>query len=98
MYASGRSVGDKSYLAAGDTAKPGDILVQLHGPARSLITCERTALNFLQRMSGIATLTSQFVAAVADFGVHVLDTAKPHPGSERWTNTRSGPVAAPTTA
>jgi nicotinate-nucleotide pyrophosphorylase (carboxylating) len=74
------SVSAKPYLADGDTAKPGDILVQLHGPARSLITGERTALNFLQRMSGIATLTSQFVAAVADFGVHVLDTRKTAPG------------------
>ena len=55
------SVSAEPYLTDGDTAKPGDILVQLHGPARSLITGERTALNFLQRMSGIATLTSQSV-------------------------------------
>lgn len=74
------SVSVRPCLADGDTVKPGDILVQLHGPARSLITGERTVLNFLQRMSGIATFTSHFVAAVADLGVHVLDTRKTAPG------------------
>ena len=49
-------------------------------------------------MSGIATLNTHSVAAVADFGVQVLDTRKTAPGLSALENTRSGPVAAPTTA
>ncbi|MEH0421133.1 nicotinate-nucleotide diphosphorylase [Streptomyces sp. B21-083] len=53
------SVADGARLAAGD------VLLRLSGPARSLITGERTALNFLQRLCGIATLTDRYVQAVA---------------------------------
>ena len=52
----------------------------VRGRARSLLTAERTALNFLGRMSGIATLTRQFVAAVAGSGAIILDTRKTAPG------------------
>jgi len=55
-------------------------LAKLKGPARALLTAERTALNFLGRMSGIATLTRQFVDAVAGTGVMILDTRKTAPG------------------
>ncbi len=55
-------------------------LAKLNGPARALLTAERTALNFLGRMSGIATLTRQFVDAVAGTGVIILDTRKTAPG------------------
>lgn len=56
------------------------ILARLSGPARALLTGERTALNFLGRMSGIATLTRQFVEAVAGTKAIILDTRKTVPG------------------
>jgi len=65
---------------SGDRAKPGECLVRVHGPARTLLTCERTALNFIQRLSGVATLASQFAAAVAGTKCRVLDTRKTTPG------------------
>lgn len=55
-------------------------LAIVSGPARGLLTAERTALNFLGRMSGIATLTRQFVDAVAGTGATILDTRKTAPG------------------
>ena len=57
-----------------------DVLVRLSGSARSLITGERTALNFLQRMCGIATLTDRYVQAVAGTETRILDTRKTVPG------------------
>lgn len=56
------------------------VLAEVYGPARALLTAERTALNFLGRMSGIATLTSRFVAAVAGTRAVILDTRKTAPG------------------
>lgn len=68
-------------LAADGTAvSPGDIIATISGPARSLLTAERTALNFMQRMSGIATLTRQFMDAVAGTNAVILDTRKTVPG------------------
>ena len=58
----------------------GDVLAEVEGPARSLLAAERTALNFLQRLSGIATLTRRFVDAVAGNRAVILDTRKTHPG------------------
>jgi nicotinate-nucleotide pyrophosphorylase (carboxylating) len=55
-------------------------VAQLYGPARGLLTAERVALNFLGRMSGIATLTRQFVDAVAGTKAVILDTRKTAPG------------------
>ncbi|HEY3417468.1 MAG TPA: carboxylating nicotinate-nucleotide diphosphorylase, partial [Armatimonadota bacterium] len=52
----------------------------ISGPARSLLTAERTALNFLQRLSGIATLTAQYVQAVAGSRARIVDTRKTLPG------------------
>jgi len=57
-----------------------EILARLSGPARAILTAERTALNFLGRMSGIATLTQQFVQAVAGTNAVILDTRKSAPG------------------
>jgi nicotinate-nucleotide pyrophosphorylase (carboxylating) len=57
-----------------------DTVAIVHGPARALLTAERTALNFLGRMSGIATLTRQFVDAVAGTQAVILDTRKTAPG------------------
>ncbi|HEU4833407.1 MAG TPA: carboxylating nicotinate-nucleotide diphosphorylase [Pyrinomonadaceae bacterium] len=57
-----------------------DVLADLEGPARALLTGERIALNFLGRMSGIATLTRKFVDAVAGTNAVILDTRKTAPG------------------
>jgi nicotinate-nucleotide pyrophosphorylase (carboxylating) len=56
------------------------VVAEVTGPARALLTGERTALNFLGRMSGIATLTRQFVDAVAGTRARILDTRKTAPG------------------
>lgn len=64
----------------GDAVSPGDVVFRIHGPARAILTGERTALNFLQRLSGVATLTRRFVDAVAGTGVRILDTRKTTPG------------------
>ena len=58
----------------------GDVLAEVSGSARGLLTGERVALNFLQRMSGIATMTAQFVEAVQGTNAQVLDTRKTAPG------------------
>ncbi len=57
-----------------------DVVAKVAGPARGILTAERTALNFLQRMSGIATITAAYVAAVAGTGARILDTRKTAPG------------------
>jgi nicotinate-nucleotide pyrophosphorylase (carboxylating) len=64
----------------GAPVKAGKILVHLEGPAIGLLAGERTALNFLQHLSGIATLTAAFVHAVAGTGAVILDTRKTTPG------------------
>ncbi|MFU8781014.1 MAG: carboxylating nicotinate-nucleotide diphosphorylase [Kiritimatiellia bacterium] len=64
----------------GEQASAGDVLVRLEGSARAILTAERTALNLMQRMCGIATLTRQFVDAVAPLPVRILDTRKTTPG------------------
>ena len=64
----------------GSRVNKGDVLADITGDARALLTGERTALNFLGRMSGIATLTRQFVAAVAGTNAVILDTRKTAPG------------------
>jgi nicotinate-nucleotide pyrophosphorylase (carboxylating) len=64
----------------GSTVKPGESVVELAGLTRTILTGERIALNFLQRLSGIATLTAKFVAAVHGTGVTILDTRKTTPG------------------
>lgn len=67
-------------VADGDKVEPGQILCILSGPSRALLTGERTALNFLQTLSGTATITRQYIEAVAGTGVKVLDTRKTIPG------------------
>ena len=63
----------------GQKVKAGDVLALIDGPARELLAGERVALNFLGRLSGIATLTGKFVDAVAGTGVQILDTRKTTP-------------------
>lgn len=68
------------HVADGDRFAAGDALASVSGPARSLLTAERVALNFTQRMSGIATLTATFVDAVGGTGARIADTRKTTPG------------------
>jgi len=65
---------------SGECFEVGEILATAQGPARALLAAERTALNFLQRLCGIATLTRRFVDAVAGTGVEIADTRKTTPG------------------
>ena len=64
----------------GDAVGQGQVFGRVGGPTRALLTGERTALNFLQRMSGIASLTHQFVEAVKPHQAVILDTRKTAPG------------------
>lgn len=66
--------------ADGARVARGEVLATVAGPTRALLTAERTALNLLCRLSGVATVTSAWVAAVAGTGVRVLDTRKTTPG------------------
>lgn len=68
------------FFADGDAVKKGDIIAQITGRAISVLTGERLALNFMQRMSGIATRTREAADKVAGFPVRVLDTRKTTPG------------------
>jgi nicotinate-nucleotide pyrophosphorylase (carboxylating) len=68
----------------GDRLGPGKPLLKISGPARGLLTAERVALNFVQRLSGVATLTAQFVDAVNGTGAEILDTRKTTPGWRRF--------------
>jgi nicotinate-nucleotide pyrophosphorylase (carboxylating) len=67
-------------LADGDWLERGTRIARMSGSMRSLLVLERTILNFLQRLSGIATLTSRYVAAVAGTRAAILDTRKTTPG------------------
>src|SRR5438046_142674 len=64
----------------GDEVAAGDVIIEVRGLARSILKAERVALNFLQRLCGIATLTRQFVDAVGNHRVKILDTRKTTPG------------------
>ncbi|MEP6960196.1 MAG: carboxylating nicotinate-nucleotide diphosphorylase [Nitrospirota bacterium] len=64
----------------GDHARDGDCLLQIEGDGRSILKAERVALNFLQHLSGVATLTSRFCDAVRGYPVTILDTRKTIPG------------------
>jgi len=64
----------------GDSVRPGDTVLEIAGPTRSILTGERVALNFIQRLSGVATVTRKFVDAVAGTGAEILDTRKTTPG------------------
>ncbi len=63
-----------------DRVQPGDIIARLQGPLRPLLAAERTALNFMQHLSGIATATRTFVDAVHDTTCRIVDTRKTMPG------------------
>jgi nicotinate-nucleotide pyrophosphorylase (carboxylating) len=67
-------------VADGESFDAGAVLARVHGPARGVLQAERVALNFVQRMSGIATLTASYVALTAGTGARVVDTRKTTPG------------------
>lgn len=64
---------------SGMAVRPGQVVIEMHGLVRSILTAERVALNFLQRLSGVATLTARFVEAVAGTNAKILDTRKTTP-------------------
>ncbi len=67
-------------VADGTRTQPNDVLCSIEGPARAMLTGERTALNFLQSLSATATVTATYVDAVAGTGCRILDTRKTIPG------------------
>lgn len=71
------------YKKSGARLAPGDCIAEVEGQARLLLTHERVALNFLQRLGGIATLARKYVDAVAGTGCRILDTRKTTPGLRR---------------
>ena len=75
-----REIGFMSQVRDGDWVEVGDEIAEVRGPARGILTGERVALNFLQRMSGIATMTARYVEAVRGTGAKILDTRKTTPG------------------
>ena len=70
-------------LTAGEHVAPDSVICELHGPARALLTGERSALNFLQLLSGTATAARKYVDAIAGTGAIILDTRKTLPGLRR---------------
>ena len=70
----------KQRVRDGQPARTGAVLLEISGPARAILTAERVALNFIQRLSGVATLTAEFVEAVRGTGARILDTRKTTPG------------------
>lgn len=68
----------------GQRLAPGDVALEISGSARAILTAERVALNFTQRLSGVATLTARFVAAVSGTTARILDTRKTTPGWRRF--------------
>lgn len=69
----------EQFMHDGDTIRKGDIVFKLRGSAQKMLTAERTVLNFMQRMSGIATTTRRYVEMVKDTSVTLLDTRKTTP-------------------
>ena len=75
-----RSVETKALLRDGTTLQAGDVVASVEGRLSSILKAERTALNFLQRLSGISTETSKYVQAVAWYQTRIIDTRKTTPG------------------
>jgi len=73
-------IATKLKFADGEAAEAGAALAAWSGPARGVVAAERVALNFLQRLSGVATTTRRYVEAVAGSGATILDTRKTTPG------------------
>jgi nicotinate-nucleotide pyrophosphorylase (carboxylating) len=80
----------KILVGDGQPVKAGTDLMEVSGPARAILSAERVALNFIQRLSGVATLTAAFVAAAGQTGAEIIDTRKTTPG---WRNFEKYAVA-----
>ncbi|WP_083513474.1 carboxylating nicotinate-nucleotide diphosphorylase [Curtobacterium luteum] len=80
MHAVDPSIVAEVHVTDGTRFVAGDALVTVSGPARSVLRAERVALNLVQRMSGVATLTAAYVAAVAGTSARIVDTRKTTPG------------------
>ncbi len=78
------------YKTSGDCASPGEVLAYVCGRARTLLECERTALNFMQRLSGVATVARRYVEAIRGTKCHILDTRKTTPGLRRLEKMAAG--------
>ena len=74
------SINIKFYFNDGDEIKKGDKIADIEGPARYILMGERTALNYTQRMSGIATETNKYQKAVGEYKARIVDTRKTTPG------------------
>ncbi len=74
------AIKSEALVRDGARAKAGQAILQLEGPTASLLTAERTALNFMQRLSGIATQARRYAEAVKGTGVRIVDTRKTTPG------------------
>ena len=74
------SINIKFYFNDGDEIKKGDKIADIEGPARYILMGERTALNYAQRMSGIATETNKYQKAVGEYKARIVDTRKTTPG------------------
>ncbi|MBP2448700.1 nicotinate-nucleotide pyrophosphorylase (carboxylating) [Rhizobium leguminosarum] len=70
----------RRHLQDGDALKPGDVIATIDGPSRGLLTAERTALNFLGHLSGVATVTAEIATAIRDTKASVACTRKTTPG------------------
>ncbi|MCL5292983.1 MAG: carboxylating nicotinate-nucleotide diphosphorylase [Actinobacteria bacterium] len=75
-----REISFRPVVVEGDEVKPGDLVAEIRGKAREVFAAERVALNFLQHLSGIATLTARYVAEVAGYRAKIYDTRKTLPG------------------
>ncbi|MDR1846887.1 MAG: carboxylating nicotinate-nucleotide diphosphorylase [Bacteroidales bacterium] len=69
----------EAFKTDGERLQKGDVIFLVSGKARSILEAERTALNYIQRLSGIATQTAEYVQLIADTGVRILDTRKTTP-------------------
>ena len=74
------AIGISDPVADGTRVEPGDVLLTVEGPVIDLLKAERVALNLLQRLSGIATMTASFVDAVREYPARITDTRKTAPG------------------
>jgi len=74
----------KKFARDGRPVKAGTLLMKISGPSRAILSAERVALNFVQRLSGVATATAQFAGAVKGTKAKILDTRKTTPGWRRF--------------
>jgi nicotinate-nucleotide pyrophosphorylase (carboxylating) len=84
FYELSRKIEIKKIVRDGQKISTGKIVLKISGPTRAILTAERVALNFVQRLSGIAALTSQFVEAIKGTHAQILDTRKTTPGWRRF--------------